>query len=115
MAQVAKTRGAAHAAGEAVPKPGNAAPAVPKPAKKDPDTRIKAALAKLSPEERKLAEAQRLCPVLEDSRLGSMGVPVKLTIDGEIVFVCCAGCKEEAHANAKETLRKIKELKQKHH
>ena len=115
LAQVAKTRGAAPTSAEAVAKPANVAPAVPKPAKKSPDARIKAALAKLSPEERKLAEAQRLCPVLEDSRLGSMGVPVKLTIDGETVFVCCAGCKEEAQANAKETLRKIKNLKQKHH
>ena len=40
-----------------------------------------------------LAEQQRTCPILKDSRLGSMGPPVKLTLDGETVFLCCSGCK----------------------
>ena len=33
-------------------------------------------------------------PGPEDSRLGSMGAPVKLTLAGETVFLCCAGCKQ---------------------
>jgi Cu(I)/Ag(I) efflux system membrane fusion protein len=108
LAQVAKTRGKAAPAGS----PGKAAAAEPsKPVKKDPEVRIKAALAKLSAADRKLAEEQRFCPVLEDSRLGSMGVPVKLTIEGETVFLCCAGCKDDAQADAKGTLGKIEELK----
>jgi Cu(I)/Ag(I) efflux system membrane fusion protein len=112
LAQVAKKRGAPPpTAQDDAGKPASASPAAPKPAKKDPDARIKAALAKLSPDDRKLAEEQRLCAVLEDSRLGSMGVPVKLMIDGETVFVCCAACKEDAQSNAKETLDKVKQLK----
>jgi RND family efflux transporter MFP subunit len=115
LAQVAKTRGTPLPTGEAAIK--TVAPVVKaeKPTKKkDPDARIKAALAKLSAEDRELAEQQRLCPILEDSRLGSMGVPVKLTIKGETVFICCAACKEEAQSNANETLRKVHELKEEH-
>ncbi|HJT30801.1 MAG TPA: efflux RND transporter periplasmic adaptor subunit [Pirellulales bacterium] len=108
LAQLAKTRGENGAVGDTAK---SVTPAAPKPAKKDPDARIKAALAKLPPENRKLAEAQRFCAVLEDSRLGSMGTPVKLTIGGETVFVCCAGCTEDAQADAKRTLDKLKELK----
>ncbi len=35
---------------------------------------------------------QRFCPVLSENRLGVMGTPVKLMIDGQPVFVCCGGC-----------------------
>lgn len=73
----------------------------------DSDAKITAALAKLSPADRALAEKQKFCPVLPDSRLGSMGVPVKLTIDGKTVFICCAGCKESALKDEKETLKKV--------
>jgi YHS domain-containing protein len=34
---------------------------------------------------------QRLCAVT-NSPLGSMGTPVKVTISGEDVFLCCKGC-----------------------
>jgi hypothetical protein len=115
LAQVAKTRGTQPAGARSAKTVAPAAPAAEArspPPKKDPDARIKAALAKLSPADRQLAEQQRFCPVLDDSRLGSMGTPVKLTIEGETVFICCAGCKEDAQANTKETLRKVKELKQ---
>ena len=53
---------------------------------------MKAGLAKLSPEDRRLAEAQGYCAVQEDSRLGSMGTPVKLLLKGQPVFLCCRGC-----------------------
>jgi RND family efflux transporter MFP subunit len=115
LAQVAKTRGTQPAGAMSAKTVAPAAPSAEakKPApKKDPDARIKAALAKLSPADRQLAEQQRFCPVLEDSRLGSMGTPVKLTVEGETVFICCAGCKEDAQANTKETLRKARELRQ---
>jgi membrane fusion protein, copper/silver efflux system len=26
------------------------------------------------------------------SRLGSMGVPIKLGVDGQVLYVCCEGC-----------------------
>ncbi|HEY2827044.1 MAG TPA: efflux RND transporter periplasmic adaptor subunit [Pirellulales bacterium] len=79
----------------------------------DPNAKIKAALAKLSDEDRKLVEAQRFCPILTNNQLGSMGPPVKVIVDGHPVFLCCSGCKQKALDNPKETLAKVAELKQK--
>lgn len=73
----------------------------------DPDAQMEAALASLSAEDRALVEQQKFCPVLTDSRLGGMGTPVKVTIDGKPVFLCCSGCKEKALANPKETLATV--------
>jgi hypothetical protein len=115
LAQVAKLRGGKNAAPASGRLPAAASQITPPQGKsKDPEARIKAALATLSPADRKNAEVQRFCAVLEDSRLGSMGVPVKLTIDGQTVFVCCAACTDDAQTNVKETLDKVKELKRKH-
>src|SRR5262249_45999079 len=96
--------------------PENAPTAAPNPAPPaepsgELDKDAKAALAKLSPEDRALAEAQRLCPISK-SLLGSMGPPIKLMIEGQPVFLCCDGCKEEALKDAKATLAKVAELKQ---
>jgi multidrug efflux pump subunit AcrA (membrane-fusion protein) len=77
----------------------------------DPEARIAAALARLPPEERALAAAQRFCPVLPGSRLGSMGTPLKLTVAGETVFVCCAGCQDSALAQPEQTLAKVRQLR----
>lgn len=79
----------------------------------DDDTKIDAGLAGLSTEDRALAGTQRFCPVLPDSRLGSMGVPVRLVIEGQTVFVCCEGCKKSAFRKPKQTLKKVEELKSK--
>src|SRR5262249_37545404 len=78
----------------------------------DTDAKITQALARLSDEDRKLAEKQQFCPVLPDNRLGSMGVPVKVVIDGEPVFLCCDGCTKSAHHKPRETLEKVKALKE---
>ena len=78
----------------------------------DPDAQVQVALAKLSAEDRKLAEAQQFCPVLEDSRLGSMGTPVKLTLEGQTVLVCCTACTKQALADPQETLARVKRRKQ---
>ncbi len=80
-------------------------------AKKDPDVKIKAAMAKLSEADRKLAEAQRYCPAEPENRLGSMGTPVKLEVGGKPVFLCCAGCREHALADPKATLAEVEKLK----
>jgi hypothetical protein len=77
----------------------------------DPDAKIAAALALLAPADRAFAEQQRFCPILPTSRLGSMGTPVKLTLDGETVFLCCAGCKAQANANPQKTAQRVKELR----
>ena len=77
----------------------------------DPDAKIRASLATLSKEDRELAEAQKFCPVLSDNRLGEMGPPIKLVVDGQPVFVCCNGCTKKALANPKETLATVERLK----
>jgi hypothetical protein len=72
--------------------------------------RIRKALAALPPADRALAEAQRICPVT-DQPLGSMGTPVKVTIKGQPVFVCCPECDKEALEKPDEMLRKVEEFK----
>lgn len=69
------------------------------------------AMAELSPEDRKEAEAQKFCAVMNTSLLGSMGAPLKLDVKGQPVFVCCAGCKSKALKNPDETLATVTKLK----
>jgi membrane fusion protein, copper/silver efflux system len=73
----------------------------------DSDAKVLASLARLGAADRALAEAQEFCAVLENSRLGSMGVPVKLLVKGQPVFVCCRSCVKEAQDNAERTLRRV--------
>jgi hypothetical protein len=80
----------------------------------DPDAAILAAMARLSPEDRKMAQAQRFCPVNAESRLGSMGTPLKVIVDGQVVFICCSGCRNEVLANPQEAIAKVKKLKEAH-
>jgi uncharacterized protein (TIGR03000 family) len=70
-------------------------------------------LAKLAPEDRKAAESQHFCAVQTGIRLGSMGEPFKVTLKGQAVFLCCAGCAEKARANAEKTLEAAQALKAK--
>jgi hypothetical protein len=79
----------------------------------DEEAGIKASLAKLAPEDQKLAEAQRFCAVEEENRLGSMGVPVKVMIKEQPVFLCCKGCVKSAQKDPDLTLAKVQELKSK--
>jgi hypothetical protein len=74
---------------------------------------VAAERSKLSPEDRALVDAQEWCVVNEEGRLGSMGEPVKLTIKGQPVFLCCAGCKRKAEADPDKTLARVEELKSK--
>lgn len=91
----------------------SAAPATIRPSTPDDeDAKLESALARLSQADQSLAKAQRFCPVLPLNRLGSMGVPIKVTINGEGVLLCCKGCIEDAHVNGKETLAKAKKLKE---
>ena len=72
---------------------------------------IKAARGKLSPEDRKLVEAQEYCAVTDDSRLGGMGVPIKVMVRDQPVFLCCKGCQRRALAEPDRTLARVEELK----
>jgi hypothetical protein len=39
-----------------------------------------------------------------------MGTPIKLTLENQTVFVCCAGCRDGALKKLKETLARVKQL-----
>ena len=77
----------------------------------DTERTVRENLSKLPPEDRVLAEAQRECPVLPGSALGSMGKPVKVTVNGKTVFLCCPGCNETATAEPDKVLAKAQALK----
>lgn len=68
------------------------------------DSKMAANLQELSETERGLATAQRICPITREP-LGSMGVPLRIEVAGRPVFLCCAGCKEEALQKEEEIVR----------
>src|SRR5207302_7213353 len=76
----------------------------------DAEANAKANLAKLSTPDRRLAEAQKVCPVLKN-RLGTMGTPAKLLLKGQPVFLCCKGCQEEAKSDPDKMLTAAEESK----
>jgi multidrug efflux pump subunit AcrA (membrane-fusion protein) len=78
---------------------------------RDDEDKVQAELGKLAPDDRRLAEAQEYCPVRQNNRLGSMGAPVKITIQGQPVFLCCKGCVDEAREHPDQTLAKLEKLK----
>lgn len=89
----------------------NSAPS-PTPAKTQAnEDKIKDALDKLDPADRKLADEQKYCAVQPDHRLGSMGKPVKVMVKEEAVFVCCESCAKMASKNPDKTLASVEEVK----
>ncbi|VTS06966.1 hypothetical protein [Tuwongella immobilis] len=66
--------------------------------------------AKLSPEDQQLVAAQEWCVISDEERLGSMGPPLKVMVNGEPVFICCKGCQRTALADPAATLKKRAEL-----
>src|SRR5262249_39095542 len=68
-------------------------------------------LAILSPEDRRLAESQRYCPVQTDNPLGIMGKPVKVMVKGEPVLLCCKNCVNKALADPTKTLGNVEKAK----
>lgn len=76
------------------------------------EKKISEALAELPAEDQKLAAAQRFCPMMEYSRLGAMGTPTKLIIEGKPVFVCCEGCIDDAKDGGAATVKLTQKLKE---
>jgi uncharacterized protein (TIGR02231 family) len=72
--------------------------------------KVRAALARLSPEDRALAEAQVFCAIDQDTPLGMTGAPQKVMVKGRPVFVCCKGCAAEARAHPDEALASLDKL-----
>ena len=69
---------------------------------------IAEAMAELSEEDRALAEQQKICPVSMEP-LGSMGVPMKVSVDGREVFICCEGCTTPLQEDPEKYLANLKE------
>jgi hypothetical protein len=78
----------------------------PAAAKSKAESETPKGLAELSPEDRAAAEAQRVCPV-SGELLGEMGKPVKITVKGRTVFLCCSGCEDEIQKNPDKYLAKL--------
>jgi hypothetical protein len=57
-----------------------------------------ATLDGLNAEDRSIAERQQVCPVT-GLTLGSMGTPVKQVVLGQVVFLCCSGCRAKLLAD----------------
>lgn len=76
----------------------------------DRDAAVAANLAKLNPADRALAVAQQYCPIQSGVRLGEMGVPVKVVLKGQPVFLCCDGCQKKAQADPARALAKVREM-----
>jgi hypothetical protein len=72
--------------------------------------KVLAVLDKLTPDDRKRAVAQRLCPV-QEKPLGLMGKPIEITLNGVKVFLCCASCADDAKADPKGMLKKVEAFK----
>jgi uncharacterized protein involved in copper resistance len=79
---------------------------VPEEALREQAERIEAALASLSPEDRVSAERQAVC-LVTDMKLGAMGTPLKITVAGREVWMCCDGCVDELVAEPEKFLVKL--------
>lgn len=74
----------------------------------DPEAEIRRNLATLGPDEQALAERQRNCPFMPETRLGEMGPPQKVTVQGETVFVCCNNCSRFAQEEPEQAAAQLK-------
>ncbi len=93
--------GVAHPAGiSGVAAPGHRSASLPPDALKN--------IAGLTPQDRQLALEQAACPISGEP-LGSMGAPFKTTLNGQPVFLCCAGCESQARKDADKILARLAE------
>jgi Cu(I)/Ag(I) efflux system membrane fusion protein len=91
----------------AAPTAATQAPGAPGDSNPTEEDRIKAEFAKMSPEDAAAAELQSICPV-SGEKLGTMGVPEKVDVNGQPVWICCEGCKDPLLASPAEHLAKLK-------
>jgi hypothetical protein len=54
-----------------------------------------------------LIARQKVCPVTDEPLGGAMGRPVKLMVDGRVVFICCKACERELRSEPKKYLGKV--------
>jgi hypothetical protein len=90
--------------------PGDPSPSLNGPA--DREAEIRANLALLGPEDERLAEQQKYCPLMEHVRLGETARPYRVTVKGVSAFVCCESCVQAALNDPDQALAKIRHLEQ---
>lgn len=61
-------------------------------------------IAQLSATDQVAALRQRTCPVTKEP-LGSMGKPIRVSVGGQSIFVCCEGCVAAVKRNPDKYLR----------
>jgi hypothetical protein len=71
-------------------------------------------VAELTAADQPAISRQAICPVMADTRLGEHGAPIKLTVQGEPVFVCCKGCIRKVQQNPNLYLAKARQLRGDH-
>ena len=69
-----------------------------------------AEIQQLSEAEQPLAIEQVICPVSE-YKLGSMGVPLRVDVDGATIFICCEACREDVVSRPEVQLAKLESYK----
>ncbi|MBA2224621.1 efflux RND transporter periplasmic adaptor subunit [Thermogemmata fonticola] len=97
--------------GSGLNRAGTGQPPVRPSTPRDEDAEIAANLQSLPPADRQAAQQQGYCPIQRISRLGSMGPPLKIQLQGETLFLCCEGCEREARAHPEETLHIVEQLR----
>lgn len=65
-------------------------------------------LAKLPRADRRRAERQATCPVT-GLALGSMGVPYKVRVQGQVLYLCCRACEETVRQDPQGVLKKVQQ------
>ena len=64
---------------------------------------------KLPSDQAELAVAQGFCPIA-DSRLGAMGVPIPVNVNGQTVFICCKACRADLLGDPAKHLKHLADL-----
>jgi len=63
-------------------------------------------ISELPESEQAAALEQKICPV-SDKPIGSMGKPIKVSLEGQDVFVCCEGCVDMVKEEPEKYLAKL--------
>lgn len=68
--------------------------------------KMETTLAELPEADRKSAMDQHICPV-SGEMLGTMGLPEKMEVEGQTIWICCDGCKKKLLADPEKYLAKL--------
>jgi YHS domain-containing protein len=75
-------------------------------ATESPAAKMPEGFEKLSASDQIAALKQKICPV-SGEKLGEMGTPIKVSVKGRDVFLCCPSCKEDIEKDPDKYLAKL--------